>query len=87
MLASCQDGSALCAWIMMLGVVEHASAIAPSLQITNAVAADRLTTTSASRAHMSASAITSASIVGMSAAWKIGDAGTRCMFIEMQGFS
>jgi hypothetical protein len=31
--------------------------------------------------------ITIASIVGMSAAWKISDSGTRYMFIEMQGFS
>ncbi len=46
----------------MLAADEHENAIAHSLQITNAVAADRLT-------------ITSASIVGMSAAWKIGGAG------------
>jgi hypothetical protein len=47
-LCSCLDGWALDAWITMLVVVEHAIAIAPSLQITNAIAADRLTSTSAS---------------------------------------
>jgi hypothetical protein len=43
----------------MLAVVEHASASAPRPQITESIATDRLTSTSI--AHMSASAITSAS--------------------------
>jgi hypothetical protein len=59
---------------MLLVVVEHASAIATGLLYTSTVASDRLT-------------ITSASSHSMSAAWKIGGAGTRYMFIEMQGFS
>jgi hypothetical protein len=58
----------------MLAVVEHENAIAHSLQITNAVASDRLTSASASSNIMSA-------------AWKIGDSGRRCGFWEMQGFS
>jgi len=44
---------------MLLVVVEHASVIAPTLKITYSIAADRLT-------------ITSASIVGMSAALASG---------------
>jgi len=55
-----------------LVVVEHAIAIAPSLQITYSIAADRLT---------------SANSNSMSAAWKIGDSGRLCMVIDRQGFS
>jgi hypothetical protein len=70
----------------MLAADEHGNAIPHNVQITSAVASDRLT--SASIADICAvMTTTSASIVGMSVAWKVGGAGTRCMFIEMQGFS
>ena len=70
----------------MLGADEHGNAIPDSAQFTSAVASDRLTSASVTDICAVMTTI-SASIVGMSAAWKIGVVGRRYMFIEMQGFS